>query len=566
MRGAELDPSYGASAHEPPAPRSAWRQLRENADLILVASVVAVAFELLVAMRVGYVGLFNDDVTYAIAARQLAVAHRYDLPVMAGSHLILRFPIGFPLLLSWFWRAGGQNLGVVGVWEVVVAALAMAFGLLAYVLLTRVWGASRLASFLAVTAIAFHPLALKYGSAVMSDLPFAFFGLVALAAIEGMRGRGEPLRDAGGAPTLGRAALMTVVASLALAWTILLRYAGVMALAAGFATLWFDRRRKSAVALGILTMAWLAPWLVWSHLHGPGGYLLDARRSDAGAAAPLLLGRGLHWLAAQALPGLLAPLPFLGTLAHTTGSFKPTGAPIDYVGFLVALGLTAATVRAAMAHRSRMAGLYALFTVGLAAAWSGAFPTLGWDLEVRLLLPVAPLLLAFAFDAVQREVRGLSALRKSLLVVACAGLLAWIVVADVRADSYQQAYSRSLAHRMSGLELAGAYLAHIPAKVSVGTPYPLQAYFYAPRRYSQVYVTPQGLRQARAAGVKLLFAQPFYWKGHDYTAQTVHKLLRRHLAQMLFVASPHIAVVRLLEPPATRHSRARRSRESGGTG
>ena len=566
MRGAELDPSCGASAHEPPVSRSTWRQVREYADLILVASVAAAAFEVLVAMRVGYVGLFNDDVTYAIAARQLAVAHRYDLPVMAGSHLILRFPIGFPLLLSWFWRAGGQNVGVVGVWEVVVATLAAAFCVLAYALLTRVWGVRRLASFLAVAAIAFHPLALKYGSAVMSDLPYAFFGLVALAALEGMRRQGKPILDPGGVGTSRRAALLTVVASLALAWAILLRYAGVMALAAGFATLWLDRRRKHALALGVLTLAWLAPWLVWSHLHGPGGYLVDARRSDAGAAVPLLVGRGLHWLAAQALPGLLAPLPFLGTLAHTAGPFKPTGAPIDYVGFLVAAGLVAATVRAAMARQSRMAGLYALFTVAMAAVWSGAFPSLGWDLEVRLLLPVAPLLLAFAFDAVQREVQGRSAPRRAVLGVACASLVAWIVVADGRADFYQRAYSLSLARRMSGLELAGAYLAHIPASVPVGTPYPLQAYFYAPRRYSQVYVTPRGLRQARAAGVKLLFAQPFYWKGHDYTAQTVHTLLHQHQAQMLFVASPHIAVVRLLEPPESRPSGARRSRGGAGTG
>lgn len=539
--GAQLDPSVGASSREGPPERSAWRQLFYHLDLVAMAGLLAVVFQILMTMRVGTVGLYNDDVSYAIGARELALYGRYDLPVLADSVVKQRFPIGFPWLLSLFWKVGGQNVGVVGLWEVVVICLAVGFLMLAYAMLTRVWKVGRTVSALAIVLVAFHPLLMKYGSCVMSDLPFAFFGLASLATIEGLR-----------RPILGgsawRSGLGTLGAAVLMAWAILLRYAGLTALVAGALTLWLDGKRKQAVVLMALTGGALAPWVWWALSHNATGYVVEVRRDTHHVPVLAVVGRGLHWLAAQALPGLVAPLPFLGGLAGV-GVFKPTWAPLDFVGIAIALGLLTAAAAAVAPRTTRLPALYALLTVALVGAWSGAFPKLGWDLEVRLLLPAAPLLLAFLFQAIADQALALSAARRAAILVACSGILLWVVHVDRLGDMWRNNYSQAMAHATAGLPAAGAYLAHIPASVQIGATYPLQAFFYAPRPFWQVFVTPAGLKAARAHGIKLVFAQPFYFGGEDYTRESIEKLVHQHLAQVLFVASDHIAVVRLLSPP-----------------
>ncbi|MBM3275063.1 MAG: hypothetical protein FJZ00_07910, partial [Candidatus Sericytochromatia bacterium] len=142
-----------------------------NFDFLAVAGLLALAFAATLANRAGVIGLHNDDAFYAVAARLIAEGgdpFRSDLTYFSP---LERFPVGFPLLLALLWKVGGDAIGVVSLWEIAVATAAFVFLLGAYGLLTRRWAVNPWVAGCAVVLVAFHPLTLKYGASVMSDLP-----------------------------------------------------------------------------------------------------------------------------------------------------------------------------------------------------------------------------------------------------------------------------------------------------------------------------------------------------------------------------------------------------------
>jgi len=124
--------------------------------------------------------LQQDDALYFSSAKALAEGRGYILPSLPGAPAATKYPILYPWLLSWVWRANPNF----------PANLPLAFALnysflLAAILLTYFFcrfplKLSRITS-LAVTAFCtLHPAFLFYSARLMTDVPFAALALAFL--------------------------------------------------------------------------------------------------------------------------------------------------------------------------------------------------------------------------------------------------------------------------------------------------------------------------------------------------------------------------------------------------
>ncbi|MBU6429096.1 MAG: hypothetical protein KGR26_08815, partial [Cyanobacteria bacterium REEB65] len=262
----------------------------------------------------------------------------------------------------------------------------------------------------------------------------------------------------------------------------------------------------------------------------------------------LVLWHAARCLLTQALPGLLLPLPFLQGLGYGYGPHIPVNAPGAIVGLALAIVMLVAAVQAARRFPSKLPAVYVLLTLAMVVGWAGAFQKLGWDLQVRLLLPVAPLVSAMALECLVRTASSQSLWRRRILSGVFVAILAWIGSADRRVDRSMVSQVPRMDRAEVGLLGAAAYIEHLPAKVDVAVTYPFQAYFYAPRPYWAPAISAAGLVKAHAEGVRVFLEQPWLVGGHDIAWEAVHALLaaKPPRARILYVGGPHVAVVHLL--------------------
>ncbi len=509
-------------------------------DVLTLGALLLPAAWLLLANKAGILGLFNDDAMYGVAARLLAEGgdpSRTDYTQWAP---LSRFPIGFPAILAGLWALAGGGLGVVPLWETAVVALTLVFLLASYGLLTRAWGIDRVAAGAAVLVVAYHPMTIKYGAAVMSDLPFACLALGCLALVEWAR------RHPGQAAPV-------VLAGLAFGLTALVRYAALAPLAASALTLLSARRPKAAIGMAAVAGAVVAPWAWWVASHRLFGYAQQYLEHAPQLSFLRSLQDAAWMLVTQALPGLLAPsffldgLPVLGTPQMAALSLRAL------VGACVAAWLLWSGAVRLPDPATRVPALYALATAGLVIVWAGRFPDLAWDLEVRLLLPVAPILLAFAFAAALREVRRLGALRRGALGLAVLALAGYIAADDADLNRRQIGRTSYLAdYHLGGLLAAKAYIGRLPADVRVGAIYPFQVYFYMERPIASVECSVPGLLAARDKGIRVILAMPNWRNDQDQMFETVQRLTRETppKALVLYAATNFMAVVHLPADPA----------------
>jgi len=509
-------------------------------DVLTLAVLLVPAFQLYLANRAGIIGLYNDDAMYAVAGRILAeggdpasIAHTRVAP-------LIRFPIGFPAILAVLWQVGGRDFSVVPLWELTVSAATIAFLVSCYLLLTRAWGFNRLAAGAAVLVVGYQPLTVKYGASVMSDLVFAALAMGCLAIVEWVRR--QPERR-----------VPVFAAGLALGLTVLVRYAAAAAVGAAAGTLLLARRTRAALGLAVVAGAVVAPWVHWVVLHGLYGYV-DEFRNGAPAMPFIESVKGATWLLlTQTLPGMVLPGAFYDGFTGAEAPGVALFGPRTVVGlFISAWLLVAGFARSAEANR-RLPALYALMTLGLVCAWTGRFPGLAWDLQGRLIAPVAPIMLAGAFEWALLQAAGLPIPRRAAMGLAALAFAGWTAFDFGQINARQIAINSSLTDTfLKGLLAVKAYVSRMPPDVRVGAYYPFQMAFYMERPVESIDASARGLLAARDRGIRVVVAMPRYRNEKDQMFAAVKLLLDTTPPQatVLFAPTDFMAVVHLPADPA----------------
>ncbi len=346
---------------------------------VLAAGLVTAAVIYLVGIT-PIIGQNYDDAHYITLAQSLAQGEGYRLLSQPHHPPGVKYPPGWPLLLTPVWWLGGE-LADLAVWFKAASAL-LAVGLGAVVYGWLVWrGHSRRAAVLISLLTLFNPHIYGYATSAFSEMAYAFFGMAAVWAGE-WYGRQQNVG--------WRAA---VPAALLSAFLIYLRLFGV-ALAAAL-MLWLLAKRKWR------HLAWLVPLLLllvvpWAARQiaiageTPGYaqefWLKSLEQPELGRVTAVdMLGRVVLNLRAYllaALPGALFP-----SLIQTTAINMPAalrfGSPILAVETLLAL-LVGGSLFGQILLRRTVGDWYVASYLGIALLWP-------WE-PVRFTVPLIPLL------------------------------------------------------------------------------------------------------------------------------------------------------------------------------
>jgi hypothetical protein len=304
-------------------------------------------------------GLFHDEGVYIVTAESLANANGYRAASLPGAPAERHYPPLLPLILAAVWRLAPEFPANLPALKAVPLAAAAGIVLLLPVYLRRL-GFTPMVALVTGVLTGIAPLTLRYATAVVSELPFAFLALVALLATERAT---EPKRPEGAAVLAG------AIAGLAL----LTRVIGIAVVVAGVLTLWRRVGWRHAIAFILAAGLCVLPWATWlatePHAGGEPSYLMELSR--AGWPHPGEIALRLAQIPAAAA---LVALPGLADIL-------PGQAP----GILVALCYLVGLVAIAMATFAPY-GTYVVLSLAVAAVWPLFQP--------RYLLPLAPFLLA----------------------------------------------------------------------------------------------------------------------------------------------------------------------------
>ena len=160
------------------SPAPIWRRhLPWLALLLILVSFVIAVIRLHPANFFGYT---EDDSIYFSSAKALAAGKGYLLASFPGAPAATKYPVLYPWMLSWVWRA----LPAFPANLTYAIAICVAFGALflttAFFFLRRLRGIGQWEALLLTAFCALHPLVLFYSGSVLSDIPFAAFAMGAL--------------------------------------------------------------------------------------------------------------------------------------------------------------------------------------------------------------------------------------------------------------------------------------------------------------------------------------------------------------------------------------------------
>ena len=380
----------GAVAEEPGRGRRGPSHGVALAILNLVAVLLAAHF---LNGRLGEWG--GDNVRYLLLAESLGSGDGFVDPFLPGAPFHTVYPPVLPALLAPLAAAGAPLIVLNGF----VALLAIAGLNLAYFFFAPAYGT--LTSLLIVLSTACCGAFLDPALSVMSDGPYLLFSMAALLAVR-RAFRGE-----------ARRAALLVLAGLLVALAILTRIAGVVfipaiaayALLGVLPGLPLRQRFERLAVVGLVAVALAGSWplvVLSQDRVGQRSYLWEflnlatskerheARGGGVGKPQPSLATRPLYNV--LDLGGRLASTP-MPRAAERLGPGFERAMGVAFVAIcaasaaLVLLGIVLGLVR-----RREVQDFYVLFYGLLLLMWIGG--------GFRLLMPIIPLLLAYAYDGV----------------------------------------------------------------------------------------------------------------------------------------------------------------------
>jgi hypothetical protein len=309
-----------------------------------------------------------DGAGYAVLGEALAAGRGYREIDVPGAPRHAHFPPGYPAALALLWRAFGRSAPAAHVFS---AACTVAAVLLAWRWFRRLYP-PRTALILGL-ALALNWTWARNGGAIQSEPLYLVWELIAVRAA-----------SRAGASRGGRGA--GIILGFVLAACVLTRHVGVCLVAAAAIDLAM-RRRWRELSGALLTVAILVfPWIVWLAVvrHNTQVGMLTREDLPARFAAQ-------SWFYLQRLPDQIT-----GPFVEVATVFQRRPA-ITLMANVWAMTATAVViwgwVRTLRTPRRRLAGLIALATLPLLAAWP--FTEAG-----RLLVPLLPFVLVGAIEGI----------------------------------------------------------------------------------------------------------------------------------------------------------------------
>ncbi|MFZ1947965.1 MAG: glycosyltransferase family 39 protein [bacterium] len=324
----------------------------------------------------------GDNAEFAVLARAVASGHGLRYVNHPDLLAATKYPPGFPLMLAmWIPLFGGSML----VMKVVVFVCYVALVPATYLLARRFLGAglSVVASLLVATsgAVTFAPIGiLPYSHEVLSDVPFALFGLVGLLLLMN-----------------ARAGTRTILAGLAVVmWAYLVRSAGASLVLAAALFLLVNSRKREAAMLLTAFAAFTALWALRNHsAAGEGsryiGVLLakNPYDPDLGTVGPIDLLRRA-WINLDAYIEGYLPENILPLLAGHAGP-RALRAAVS-IAVMAVMGLGGYGLR----KKAGLINIYLAFYGAVYLAWPEVWRS------GRFMVPVAPIAAVYFLAGLRR--------------------------------------------------------------------------------------------------------------------------------------------------------------------
>ena len=195
-------------------------------------------------------GVFHDDGIYVSTAKSLASHQGYRLISLPDEPSQTKYPPLYPTLLSVIWRVWPNfPANVLAMQWLTLLMSALSMGLGYYYVVTCGYFSRPVALLAALLSATSHYL-LYYSSLLLSEMPFAFFLILALFSLDRFV-RSDSNRLSG-------KVLLTVVIVL----PFLTRSIGVVLIPAAIAFLYFRRRLTWMVGIGPVLI--VAAWFAWT--------------------------------------------------------------------------------------------------------------------------------------------------------------------------------------------------------------------------------------------------------------------------------------------------------------
>lgn len=321
----------------------------------IVGIVVSTVTALLSISRHLLPGVFNDDGAYLALGRALASGAGYHSTYLAGAPLQVKFPPGYPALLSALWRVA-HTPGAVQTIAVAINILAcgIAAALFWWIAHERLRVPAAVTATFVVLPFVLDP-AVQYFTLVLSEPLFLLAMAIAFVLVD----RREP-RSTAGAIALG--------ATLAIA--VFLRTQGIALMGAILLVLFIDRSRRHDFA--IVASVSILPVAAWqAYLFAASRHERLLTQASESSYVSFLTGGGASVVAANAKDYL-----------HVLGS---------YVSGSSGVGLGAAIVLALLSTAGALLLLRTSAALGLAFLANAAMLLVWPAYQDRYLLPMLPL-------------------------------------------------------------------------------------------------------------------------------------------------------------------------------
>ncbi len=205
------------------------------------------------ALRNPLAGTYHDDGIYLVTAKALATGQGYRIISLPEPILQTKYPPVYPWLLSLVWRVTPpfpRNVTAL----LSVSCIASFLWMSAVYAVARQERLSQGATFFVIAISASSLWTLGLSTMALSETTFAALCTGSLALLQRAEARRSRL-------------LMTLSALLA-GLGFLTRSAGIAIPVAALVWLLYKRRRRKALLFGTVAAAIVAPWLIWTGLHG----------------------------------------------------------------------------------------------------------------------------------------------------------------------------------------------------------------------------------------------------------------------------------------------------------
>lgn len=390
-----------AESEPVPTARFRWPVLPFRAEGVLVALVVVATYFVVSVADVYRVGVLSDDAVYTVLGKALAEGLGYHSIHLVGAPIQVKYPPGFPFILSLLWRIGGSVEAVQRlIYFLHPVVIGVAAGLVWWV------GRARLAAPAAPLAfLALLPLVLgasiEYFTLNLSE-PWFILGwagvlVLWLNAVECPPGRARLL-------------LLAAAGALIAATTLVRTQAIVLLPAVAVAML---PKRHSLVERLVVASTILLPLGAWHFYHSAlvaGGPV--SRLPDEGPYIEWIQGAGatVRALVAGVGSNVAFYLTQLGDYLSGISTFGKVEAALILGGSVVGAGF--------VARRQPVLAVSVLGSLAIVLAWPFA--------QDRLLLPLLPFmglgicaaLSPFYMRSAPRARRGVSLVAVGLVVIA----------------------------------------------------------------------------------------------------------------------------------------------------